>query len=1048
MLRLRAFGTVHVADSEGVPLTGAAGQRRVLAFLSVLVVAGDGGLSRDKVAALLWPESDAERARHSVTQALYAARRALSCDDLFDAGTVIRLNRARLSSDVQEFEAALAADELERAVALYEGPFLDGFYFPGSPEFEQWISSRREHYADRLAQALRQLALRAEERQDFRGAAEWRKRLAGMRPLDSATTVELMTALAHAGDRAGALRHAEIHATLLREELGIEPDGTVTRLAARLRDPMEFSSAGESRDAAMERRGQVATPSAESGVADERSSANEPPTADEPLSVHERSSIERASPDSAVSEPELEQATDRESRSQEEILRVPSTLSVEGTKPSAPVLWRASFREFWSGSRNRRTAGIAGVLVLAVLVVMVSVWGLRREPAAPAAPVEAPLRQTVVVAPFRVSGATEALGYLREGLVELLSARLADDTAARSVDAGAVLSAWRKAGFARDEDLPRATVVRLAASLGAERVVIGSVVGSSSRAILNATVVSVPTGAVAGTASVEGPADSVTMLVDRLAARLLVQVAGEDNALAEQTTASLPALRSFLAGQAAFHRHDYDAAQRAYERALRSDTTFALAALQLVRSTERLQSAEHRGRTLGLAWLGRAALSERDQSLLLTMTGPRFPAPSTAAEQVATWERPTRLFPERADSWYELGARLYHEGAVVGLARSRARADSALNRALSIDSTYSPVRSLVAHIAADLSTRSVNGATSLPTVPHDSVGGPFAPFVRWRVALAAGDSAALRRVRETMLRLGRANLRAIAQAGQFDVVGLADSRLAIDILRSRAERAVDRLEVAEAAHSLSLNEGRLREVETALDRIGELQPGSRASQRLRVLNALYGDGDRARGAQAAALLARSIQATALEPLVLRVEQDFDACVLGQWKLSHDDTAGVTRIVQALRDVRSAPSSSVAATPAGLCADLLDASLAVTLRQPNAAETVARIDSLALTPATSGDASTYAPILIARLHERIGDVSGALAAVRKRTYMVGWPRYLATALREEGRYAIALGDRVTARAAYERHLILRARSDTTLVAERDSVRRELAAIRAN
>ena len=50
----------------------------VLTLLSLLAVAGDGGLSRDKIIGLLWSETDAERARHSLTQTLYAARRALA----------------------------------------------------------------------------------------------------------------------------------------------------------------------------------------------------------------------------------------------------------------------------------------------------------------------------------------------------------------------------------------------------------------------------------------------------------------------------------------------------------------------------------------------------------------------------------------------------------------------------------------------------------------------------------------------------------------------------------------------------------------------------------------------------------------------------------------------------------------------------------------------------------------------------------------------------------------------------------------------------------
>ena len=105
MLQLHTFGGVYLADAEGRPLGGAASQRRLLAVLLPLAVAGDRGVSREKLMALLWPEVDEDRARHSLTQALYSARRAANADDVFvlSAGDV-RLDRDRIRADVQEFE--------------------------------------------------------------------------------------------------------------------------------------------------------------------------------------------------------------------------------------------------------------------------------------------------------------------------------------------------------------------------------------------------------------------------------------------------------------------------------------------------------------------------------------------------------------------------------------------------------------------------------------------------------------------------------------------------------------------------------------------------------------------------------------------------------------------------------------------------------------------------------------------------------------------------------------------------------------------------------
>src|SRR5205085_1387695 len=73
---LRAFGGLSLQGPDGL-VTGAAVQRRKLALLTLLAVAGERGQSRDKLIAIMWPESEVERARHVLTQTLSSLRREL-----------------------------------------------------------------------------------------------------------------------------------------------------------------------------------------------------------------------------------------------------------------------------------------------------------------------------------------------------------------------------------------------------------------------------------------------------------------------------------------------------------------------------------------------------------------------------------------------------------------------------------------------------------------------------------------------------------------------------------------------------------------------------------------------------------------------------------------------------------------------------------------------------------------------------------------------------------------------------------------------------------
>jgi serine/threonine-protein kinase len=234
MLRLRTFGGLTL--SRGAEnLTGAVTQRRRLAVLALLAVAGDAGVSRDKFLAYLWPESAADRARHVLNQLLYAQRRQVGNESLFVGRKTLRLNPAVIWSDVAAFEQACGAGDLETGVALYRGPFLDGFFLKDAPEFERWVEDQRVRFARRVRTASTQLADRAVASGDHGRAVEWWGQAAGADPYDTSVALGLVRTLAAAGDRAGALLAARRHEELLRRELGVAPDPAFTEAVARLR---------------------------------------------------------------------------------------------------------------------------------------------------------------------------------------------------------------------------------------------------------------------------------------------------------------------------------------------------------------------------------------------------------------------------------------------------------------------------------------------------------------------------------------------------------------------------------------------------------------------------------------------------------------------------------------------------------------------------------------------------------------------------------------------------------------------------------------------
>jgi len=234
MLTLHTLGGLSLKD-ETRPVSGAAAQRRPLALLAAIASAGERGISRDRLQAIFWPDSDTERARGALKQALYALRRDVLQQDLILGTSDLRLNAELIGSDVGNFERELARGNLETAVAAYDGPFLDGVHLKDQLEFERWVERERERLAEAHRAALQKLAQVSAAEGNLGRSAEWWKRLVATDPVSSRFALSYMKALVASGDREGAIRHGRAHADLVRSELELEPDLEVTAFAEKLR---------------------------------------------------------------------------------------------------------------------------------------------------------------------------------------------------------------------------------------------------------------------------------------------------------------------------------------------------------------------------------------------------------------------------------------------------------------------------------------------------------------------------------------------------------------------------------------------------------------------------------------------------------------------------------------------------------------------------------------------------------------------------------------------------------------------------------------------
>ena len=697
----------------------------------------------------------------------------------------------------------------------------------------------------------------------------------------------------------------------------------------------------------------------------------------------------------------------------------------------------AALRNLTSGvpaapSRRRTRLRVAAALMVVTVAVAGAVLYRSTLGSEEAAPLD---RAAVVVVPFRVSG-EPSLSYLREGMVDLLAAKLTGEGGLRAVDPRTVFDAWRRMSGVEGDATPDATA-SLARRLGAGNVLLGEVVGTSANLVVNATVLNAR-GAVVSRASAEGAHDDLSGLVDHLVARILTLSAGEEpQRLAALTSTSLPALKAYLEGQTAYRSGRYAEALEKYGLALDLDSTFALAGLGLHAADGWVGTGHARERGDAAAWRWRHRLSDRDRAILEAALGTAYPRPPTTREQLEAVERALRLAPDHAELWYELGDQYLHYGRILGADDWESQAERGFRRALELDSTFSaPINHLVALYARQGRTAELRALTRAE-LSREPVG-PSADYLRLHEAIA-------RRLplpqREAELdSLATETLAWIGMNTQDEGVAVALGTASIAVRGGRPGTREERLERRLAMHAVALNGGRPTTATALTETMRDLQPDSSFMLRLRVLSALYGDGDRgaAQGAVSALLGRRAADG----PM-----RRLNRCVVDLWRVEAGPIAGAPR--------RSVPGP--AERPAGrdsiaqvVCHAVLQAALAAARNDGTEEAAMTRVDDLIRSGPVEfyrGDGhAEYAPIVLARLRERSGDRAGALVALRRRPYFIGWQPFLAATLLDEARLAAEVGDRAGALRAYEHYLALRADPEPSMRAVAESARAELARLR--
>ncbi len=236
MIELRTLGAVDLRGSQGTELRQVLQQPKRLALLVYLAVAKPGSYHRrDSLLGLFWPELDQEHARAALRRAIYFLRQALGADVLGGRGDEeIGIDPAVVWCDVLAFDAAIAEGDLPRAMSLYRGAFLEGFYVQGAQDAEAWLDRERGRLRQEAARAAWTLADRTLT-QDPAAAARWARQAVDLGPEDEDACARFLGRLEEVGDRTTAVRLHQHLVERLATDLGREPGAELAEVALRIR---------------------------------------------------------------------------------------------------------------------------------------------------------------------------------------------------------------------------------------------------------------------------------------------------------------------------------------------------------------------------------------------------------------------------------------------------------------------------------------------------------------------------------------------------------------------------------------------------------------------------------------------------------------------------------------------------------------------------------------------------------------------------------------------------------------------------------------------
>ncbi|UBF29985.1 NACHT domain-containing protein (plasmid) [Kovacikia minuta CCNUW1] len=237
-LTLKLLGSPQIS-LDGQPLTHFI-SRKAQALLIYIAVTGKLH-SREMLAELFWQNMPSSQSLKNLRTVLPNLRQLVGSHLIITRQTIEFNRECPYCLDVEVIQAIATHPKttnlqfLSEAVTQYQGDFLEGFYVPDAPEFENWALMERERLRELAIDGLHSLAEQYLQQQDYAAGLTVTRKLLAFDPWRETAHQQQMLFFACTGQRQAALTQYESCRQILADEFNVEPMAETTELYERIR---------------------------------------------------------------------------------------------------------------------------------------------------------------------------------------------------------------------------------------------------------------------------------------------------------------------------------------------------------------------------------------------------------------------------------------------------------------------------------------------------------------------------------------------------------------------------------------------------------------------------------------------------------------------------------------------------------------------------------------------------------------------------------------------------------------------------------------------